>query len=179
MQALVVTFTDLELRALWEISNERSEVKIRAGVVDEIGIVENTSSEYVYIGLKGEYAVCKFLESPFDMENFVGKDLGFDTTMKNDKTVQIKTQQSGLFWLLDDNVNADLLVKVAPSEGSNDPYLKSGPHKSRDVKILGWLSTQEFVSMSEANTIGNLQVIAVSDKVLRPIWGLATYGQQG
>ncbi len=175
MNDLISTFTNLELRALWELANERSELKIRSGVVDKLLVDDNTSAEFAYIGLKGEYAVCKFLDTPFDMDHFAGQDPGYDTTMDRE-TIQIKVQQSGLFFLpTTESLTADLAIKVVPnSEGGKDPYLKGGAHTNRNVAIRGWIGKQEFLTMCGPATIGKRDVVAVNDNVLRPVWTLGT-----
>lgn len=107
---VVVYHNDFELWALWLLAGKRNAAKTEQQNkrVDK----DLSDIQMHYVGLKGEYAVAKFLGIQLDMEILLAGDSGHDLVFK-DRTIDVKVSQKDLKFF-PGAFAADIAVLVQP-----------------------------------------------------------------
>ena len=107
---VVMYHNDLELWALWMMAGKRNAAKTEQQNkrVDK----DLSDIQMHYVGLKGEYAVAKFLGIELDMDILLAGDAGHDLVFR-DRTIDVKVSQKDLKFF-PGKFTADIAVLVQP-----------------------------------------------------------------
>lgn len=123
-----VSFTRFEIdsmRSLAESIRSNKKADISDGTWDGKGFEERN-----FKGLKGAYAVARFLGVDFDRTLRSGKDLGWDLTFRG-WTIEVKNLQRWLAFHNLSHFSADIAVLVNPVMNSEDVILQGWVSKAR------------------------------------------------
>lgn len=161
---MLAKFNNLELWALWNMANKRQRHKKNMGVKTKKITKKYTDVQIDYFGLKGEYAVARFLELDLNLSIQAEGDGGVDMVY-HDITIDVKTTATNdLIFNSDGDFKSNIAFLVRPQASGEfgiwldamplDPYIKSGDFRARNMNIVGWATKATFIFTADVKDYG-------------------------
>ncbi len=162
-----VRFTQLELDAMWALARKRQEAK-SGGATDRRSDTRLSNIQMHYIGIKGEYAVAKYLGIGFDMRSLTDGD-DYGDLLWRGRHIEVKNLQD---WLLftPGTFLAEVAVLVNPLRERPDRRVTDKPpHAYKDVVLRGWITKERFIEHSYVHDFGYGPRLCVRPDRLSPM----------
>jgi hypothetical protein len=160
-EKIVVSFTNLEEWALDQLAHRRNDGKIINGVKSR-KVSEFSELAVNLYGLRGEYAVAKYLGLDLDTRTSLAGDGGVTDLRAGNKRLQVKfnTYPNGDFYIKSPStLEADFGLLTVPLK-KGDPM---GP-----VVIAGWISCRGFANRRHIRNYGYVDNWAVYQSEMKP-----------
>jgi len=174
---VLVTVPKMTMRTLHKLASQRSSTKFDGTNKQVDQALSNVEAHYV--GLKGEWAVASYLHLDMDTSMSYSGDDGYDLEMRG-VTIDVKMSVQDL------KVNkpgptADILFLVQPLSPftipdprykdlcERDPYVGKADLSWRNVVIVGWITSVEFMNEYELMNFGyGERLVMKQHKLHRP-----------
>lgn len=154
-----------EMAMIHSLAEARNNPKMEAGVPNYRIDQKHSDLELHLLGIKGEYAVSKFLGVSMDLTISLGGDDGRqDLVLPDGRTAQIKCRRrrGWAYPLLSTNLdefNTDVGILVWP-DAQGDP---------RVVEIAGWTTKPEFELLSRVQDFGHGPRLVIEQRDMRNV----------
>lgn len=170
--AIVVRMTAVERLGLWKLAEGRQRPKDKRLARDNRHKNDDDVGLH-YVGLKGEYAVAKFLGLELDMSETVAGDRRGDFQV-GDLWFEVKNAYRNLL-LSPNELGSEFVVMVKPQTEDTsfatavleDREELPADHRWANVEIVGWLSSRLFYQRAKVRDFGYGDRYYVSPNELR------------
>lgn len=153
---------------LWAMAVRRQRAK-HPRAIDKQFSPHASGIETHYIGMKGEWAVARYLAMFPDIHAYAGGDGGVDMVYRG-YSLDVKTLREWLVFNSLEDFKADIAVVVNPYGDERDICIPSHKtHWRRHVIIRGWATRQQFEAVCFKVDFGYGERLAMRTEQLNPI----------
>lgn len=150
---ILVTFRRPELSVIRALAQRRVAIKQGQGKPPRTAL---SPLDAHYVGMKGEYAVARYLGVLPDVNAYQHGDGGIDLRWRG-MTIDVKNASGDLVIPRLTDLRSDVIIVVSPVGVEPDPYLSgvNSPHSRRDVIIRGWVTRDQFQTAHSIKNFGS------------------------